>query len=360
MALTAVPLRPRCANPLPARTRRQDDAAELSAPGAPPSPAAAQPFRIARRFAADLAAEREACRAGLLERPARIEAKHFYDAVGCALFEAICGLPEYYLTRTEARIFERHREAIRRELPQQPQWVDLGCGNCAKSEPWLHAVGASRFIGVDIAAEWLEQALAGVAPRFPGVECIGVATDFSAGVDLMDTIGERPGQPPVFFYPGSSLGNFTTEGALVLLRSIREHLGGEGSLLIGVDLVKDTSVLEAAYDDALGVTAAFNRNILRVVNGLLGADFDPAGFAHRAFFDPVGSRIEMHLVANHSQSVRLGADTRRFETGEAILTEYSHKYTIDGFARMLSDAGFGRQKVWTDDDAWFGVFLAHT
>ncbi|HEX7157349.1 MAG TPA: L-histidine N(alpha)-methyltransferase [Burkholderiaceae bacterium] len=360
MALTAVPLRPRCANPLPARTRRQDAAGELPAPAGLPRPAAAPICRISKKFAANLAAERDACLAGLLERPARIEPKHFYDAVGCALFEAICGLPEYYLTRTEARIFERHREEIMRELPERPQWVDLGCGNCAKSEPWLNAVGASRFIGVDIASEWLEQALAAVAPRFPGVECIGVSTDFSGGVDLADTIGERPGEPPVFFYPGSSLGNFTSEAAMVLLRSIRAQLGGDGCLLIGVDLVKDTGVLEAAYDDALGVTGAFNRNILRAMNRLLGADFDPAGFAHRAFFDPAGSRIEMHLVANRSQSVRLGAETRRFDAGEAILTEYSHKYTIGGFARMLSDAGFGRQKVWTDDAAWFGVFLART
>ena len=186
-----------------------------------------------------------------------------------------------------------------------------------------------------------------------------MVSDFTQHLDLSQLIGERPEAPPVFFYPGSSIGNFTRPDALRLLRSIRAQCGTHGRLLICVDLLKPRDVLEAAYDDALGVTAAFNLNVLDVVNRELGADFECDRFAHRALFDSQHGRIEMHLVAQCDQDVRLGERAvRHFNEGEHVLTEYSHKYSTTEFGAMLAEAGFGRFEVWTDPKDWFGVFLA--
>ncbi|MCW7539809.1 L-histidine N(alpha)-methyltransferase [Aquabacterium sp. A7-Y] len=297
-------------------------------------------------------------RNGLLQRPAHISPKFFYDAQGCALYSAICELAEYYPTRTEAAIFERHRDAIARRLPRGVQWVDLGCGDGAKSWPWLKPVEARRWVGVDISPEWLSMSLQAGGQQFVEVEFVGVATDFTRPLQLHHVLGQRPHWPRVFFYPGSSIGNFPPEQALALLGSVREHLGPEGRLLIGIDGVKDKAVLEAAYDDALGVTAAFNRNVLRVVNRELDADFDARRFAHRAVFNSRDSRIEMHLVAQGVQQVHLGTDQRVFDDGEAIVTEYSYKYTPESFAALLREAGFGSSWHWSDERGWFHVFVA--
>lgn len=309
----------------------------------------------------DAAAERARLREGLLAAEASIEPKHFYDPAGCALFDAICRLPEYYLTRTEAAIFARHRTAIAGRLPAGGQWVDLGCGDGAKSRAWLEAAAARRFVGVDIARGSLEAALAGIAACRRRIERVGVLTDLGGmtwPLALGRLLAERPGWPPVFFYPGSSLGNFAPAAAHALLRSIRGQVGGDGALLIGVDLVKDRRLLEAAYDDAQGITAAFNRNVLRVANRRLGADFEPARFAHEATFNAGAGRIEMRLRATTAQTVRIDGGSRRFHAGEAILTEYSHKYTLTGFGDLLAGAGFGRIEAWTDARGWYGVFLA--
>ena len=305
----------------------------------------------------DRHAQREELRRGLLAPQARISPKFFYDAQGCALYSAICELDEYYPTRTEAAIFERHRAAISRRLPHAPQWVDLGCGDGAKSWPWLDAVHARRWVGVDISAEWLRISLDAGRGRFDDVEFVGVATDFTRPLKLQRVLQRSPA-PPVFFYPGSSIGNFTPDEALPLLRSVREHLGPDGRLLIGVDGIKDRAILEAAYDDALGVTAAFNLNVLRVVNRELDADFSPRAFRHRAVFNAAASRIEMHLVAQAAHTVRIGADARHFTAGEAIVTEYSFKYTAESFAALLRDAGFGTLHRWADEREWFHVFVA--
>jgi dimethylhistidine N-methyltransferase len=295
---------------------------------------------------------------GLLAAEARIDPKFFYDPTGCALFETICTLPEYYLTRTEAAIFERHRADIVVHLPEPLQWIDLGCGSGGKSVEWLRAAPVRRFVGVDIAHEWLDGAVGAVAAQFPGVESRGVVADFSAPLAIHETLAERPDLSPVFFYPGSSLGNFSPLGALSFLQAVRGHLDGGGALLIGVDLVKDAATLEAAYDDAAGVTAAFNKNVLRVVNRLLDADFDPERFDHVALFNGEERRIEMRLRSRMAQIVSIAGAARAFREGEHILTEYSHKYTLDGFAMLLAAAGFSRQKAWTDSAGWFGVFLA--
>lgn len=314
--------------------------------------------RLVTRGLPEPAAERRRLRAGLLGPEARIDPKYFYDSRGCALFSAICGLPEYYLTRTEAAIFDRYRDDIARHLPAHGQWIDLGCGDGAKSVPWLAAAGARRFIGVDIARESLVGAIATMADRFARLDCLGVITDLSQPLALDDLIADHPGWPPVFFYPGSSLGNFTAAEGLALLQSIRRHLGNDGALLIGIDLIKEPALLEAAYDDAQGITAAFNRNVLRVANRLLDADFVPERFDHLARFNAAEGRMEMHLRARQAHGVRIDGSRRAFAAGETILTEYSHKYTPAGFAHLLERAGFGERHAWTDARGWFAVFVA--
>ena len=329
--------------------------------------------RVVVRSTVDDVAEREALREGLRAKPARTSPKFLYDAQGAALFTAICELDEYYPTRTEASIFERHRVDIAASLPGGAQWIDLGCGDGLKARAWLEPAGADRYVGVDIAEPWLRTALQSLSSslaknrqaRARAIEVLGVVADFTRPIDLHDLLAERSAMSPVFFYPGSSIGNFTRNEARPFLTSIREHIEAHpaagGKLLIGVDLVKDRATLEAAYDDAIGVTAAFNRNVLRVANRMLDADFDPSAFVHRAVFDESTGRIEMRLISSTNQTVRIGDTSVDFHEGETIVTEYSHKYTVEGFAALLESAGFAadeRLRCWTDDRGWFGVFVA--
>ena len=326
--------------------------------------------RVVVKAEIDDAADRAAFRAALLAVPATSSPKFFYDPQGSALFGAICELDEYYPTRTEAGIFERHRADIARALPIGSQWIDLGCGDAVKSRGWLAPARVRRYVGVDIAEPWLRTALgtltASLVDADNPVDVLGVVADFTRPFDLHDVLAEAPDAPPVFFYPGSSIGNFVRDDARAFLASIRDHIerhpaAADGRLLIGIDLVKDRAMLRAAYDDAIGVTAAFNRNVLRVANRLLDADFDPAAFEHRAVFDETYGRIEMQLVARHDHEVRIGDATRAFARDEVIVTEFSHKYTVDGFASLLAAAGFAggdRLQCWRDDRDWFGVFVA--
>lgn len=302
--------------------------------------------------------ERSEMLAGLLKRSATIDPKFFYDAQGCVLFNAICELDEYYPTRTERDIFEQYRSQISAALPRDAQWIDLGCGDCAKSMAWLDHVSVRRFIGVDIAADWIAQAVQSVARAHPQVECHAEGADFTRGFDMHEMLGDVQAQPPVFFYPGSSIGNFAPDAAVTMLQSVRDHLGSSGGLLISVDLRKDAAVMKRAYADALGVTAAFNKNVLRVANRILGSDFRPENFSHQSRFDEVRGCIEMRLVANAKQFVRMGGEIRVFEEGEPIVTEHSYKYTPEQFGALLERAGFSRHQMWTDEREWFGVFLA--
>ena len=328
------------------------------------SPGRAEP-RVVVQATIDDEADRAALSTGLLAAVATSSPKFFYDPQGAALFGAICELDEYYPTRTEAQIFESHRRDIAASLPHGSQWVDLGCGDGAKARGWLEPAGARRYVGVDIAEPWLRSALAALVNGGVRTEVIGVVADFTRPFDLHAVLAERTGMPPVFFYPGSSIGNFVRDDARAFLEAVRDHIENHpasgGKLMIGIDLVKDRSTLRAAYDDAIGVTAAFNRNVLRVANRLLDADFDLAAFAHRAVYDETFGRIEMQLVARSRQTVRIGDATRVFEAGEAITTEYSHKYTVDGFTALLESAGFAtgdRLRCWRDPRHWFGVFVA--
>jgi len=313
-------------------------------------------YRVVHRLEIDPVAERRALVAGLRATPPRIPPKYFYDDLGSALYGAICALPEYYPTRTEGAIFSAYRAEIAQAIGTGGQFVDLGAGDCSKGESWLPFVAAKRYVAVDIASGVIERALSRLAPAFPGVEMLGVITDFTLGLALRPDLVELP---TTFFYPGSSIGNFTPDDALLFLQAIERHCEVPGSgLLIGVDTIKDRVRLDAAYDDSLGVTAAFNRNILNCVNRVLGSDFVPSAYAHRGFFNAEAGRIEMHLEAMSTQVVTLDGAPRTFNAGERLHTEDSYKYVPADFAARLKQAGFRTVRCWQDAHGDFAVFHA--
>ncbi len=296
--------------------------------------------------------------AGLLAPAARVSPKFFYDALGSRLFDAITELDEYYPTRSEAAVFGAHGAAIAGAAlaasGPAPVLVDLGAGNCEKAARLFAALAPRRYVAVDISVDFLRQSLQCLQREHPTVEMVGIGLDFSARLELPAGVVDGPA---VVFYPGSSIGNFAPDDALRLLRDARRAARG-GALVIGVDLVKPVAVLEAAYDDRLGVTAAFNLNLLRHLNRLLGADFDVRLWRHLAFFDAAASRIEMHLEARTAQTVRWPGAERTFAAGERIHTENSYKWAPTDFATMLRDAGFADVRHWSDARGWFAVFVA--
>lgn len=314
-------------------------------------------YRIVNRSKPADAAERDEVIAGLMAQPPRIAPKYFYDELGCALYGAICRLPEYYPTRTEADLFREHREAIAQAIGQGRQFVDLGAGDCCKAQSWLPFANPSRYVAVDIAAAELERSLARLAPDFPEVEMIGIVADFSRDLPIDDLLDARP---TTFFYPGSSIGNFTPDESVAFLARIRELSAKRppSGLLIGVDGKKAKPLLDAAYDDKLGVTAAFNRNALLHLNRRFGFDFALDGFVHRGFYNENAGRIEMHLEALRHQRVRLGGQVRAFYAGERIHTENSYKYHPHEFERLLHAAGFGDVKRWDAAGRGYFVFYA--
>jgi len=311
--------------------------------------------RFIQTWLADAQAERDAARAALAATPASVAPKFFYDRLGSHLFEAITELTEYYPTRTEATIFAAHGADMANAIGAGMALVDLGAGNCAKAARLFPLLEPKRYVAVDISVEFLRDALRDLQRDHPQVRIAGLGQDFSTRLDIpAELLGD---DRPVFFYPGSSIGNFTPDEALAFLRRVRQRAGG-GGLLIGVDLVKPSDVLEAAYDDGLGVTAAFNRNALVHLNRLIGSDFVPRQWHHVAFFDDVKSRIEMHLEASQDVEVSWPGGGRRFAAGERIHTENSCKYTASSFADLLVDAGFDAPRRWTDPAGWFAVFWA--
>ncbi|WP_077402778.1 L-histidine N(alpha)-methyltransferase [Janthinobacterium sp. LM6] len=292
---------------------------------------------------------------GLLARQAWTSPKYLYDALGSKLFEAICALPEYYPTRTEAAIFARHGAEIAHAVGPGGTLIDLGAGNCAKAASLFPLLHPAQYVAVDISYDFLSESLSRLQQRFPHIEMTGLGLDFSSRLDLPDSVREAR---RLFFYPGSSIGNFAPEQATAFLRRLRANADGDGGLLIGVDLVKDDAILDAAYDDALGVTAAFNLNMLRHVNGLIGADFDVRAWQHHGFFNADERRVEMHLEARSEQVVHWKGGQRRFAKGERIHTEDSYKYTRATFVGLLEQAGFSTVQVWTDPQQWFAVIYA--
>eukprot|EP01034_Spumella_vulgaris_P031892 gene31892-39399_t len=292
---------------------------------------------------------------GLLAERAYTSPKYLYDSLGSKLFEAICELPEYYPTRTEASIFERHGAEIAQAVGRGSTLIDLGAGNCAKAASLFPLLHPAQYVPVDISRDFLLEAVSRLQQRFPHIEMTPLGLDFSRSFHLPASV--RP-ERRVFFYPGSSIGNFAPHEAIAFLRRMRANEQGDGGLLIGVDLIKDGAVLDAAYDDAIGVTASFNLNMLRHLNHLIGADFDVTQWQHRAFFNAEESRVEMHLEAREGLTVSWQGYERHFARGERIHTEDSYKYTRRSFIDLLQEAGFAATRTWTDDAEWFAVLHA--
>ena len=291
---------------------------------------------------------------GLMAPTAFTSPKFLYDQLGSKLFEAITALPEYYTTRTEASIFAANAAEMAMAIGPIGSLIDLGAGNCEKASTLFTALRPRRYVAVDISVEFLREALGRVSREHPQIEMAGIGLDFSASLRLpRDMIAGRP----VFFYPGSSIGNFTPEQALKFLRGLREQ-AGDGGLLIGIDLVKSASILEPAYDDALGVTAAFNLNMLLHLNRQIGSDFGPQDWRHIGIYNAGQSRIEMHLEARQPLTVTWPGGSRHFVAGERIHTENSYKYTLSGFHQLLAKSGFGTGRHWTDDRDHFAIFWA--
>jgi len=299
--------------------------------------------------AADMRAE---VLAGLASARKRIAPKFFYDAAGSRLFDAICEAPEYYPTRTEIGILRRDGADMAALLGRDALLVELGSGSSLKIRVLLEALRPAVYMPVDISREHLLHSARSLAETFPGLEVHAVCGDYSRPLPLPLKDLDHP---RAAFFPGSSIGNFEPPEAERFLRRVGGMLGPGGRLLIGVDLLKDRRVLEAAYNDADGVTAEFNLNLLRRINRELDGDFDLGAFRHDAFFDAAEGRIEMHLISTRAQQVRVAGETFGFRDGESIHTECSYKYSIDGFQALARRAGFDPERVWTDPASLFSV-----
>lgn len=288
--------------------------------------------------------------AALGSRPRTISPKFFYDAAGSRLFDRICDLPEYYPTRTEFALLGEHADEMAALFGAGADLIEFGAGSVTKVRLLLDAWRQpGRFVPVDISAEHLHQSAAQLRLDYPQLDVQPLAADFTRPLPLPQGAARRVG-----FFPGSSIGNFGPVDAVRFLRQAAHSLAG-GGLLIGVDLVKDPAVLHAAYNDAAGVTAAFNRNLLARANRELGTDFDVDAFAHYAFYDPRHQRIEMHLLSRCAQTVTLAGREFDFAEGESLHTENSHKFTIDSFRTLARQAGFEPRQVWVDADRLFSV-----
>ena len=292
---------------------------------------------------------------GLAAPRKALPCKWLYDAEGTRLFERITSLPEYYPTRTEQGIFAVQGAAMAARIGAGAAVVELGPGDGAKAVQLLRLLrDPAAYVPVEIAADWLRAAAARVAAACPGLPVWPVVADFTREFALPPTLGAAP---RLGFFPGSTIGNFTPVAATGFLRRLRATLGDGSRLLLGADLVKDPARLIAAYDDAAGVTAAFNLNLLARLNREAGADFDLAGFRHRAVWNAARDCVEMHLVSLRDQRVTISGRVIAFREGETIHTEDSHKYRLETFPRLAADGGWREEAAWTDPERLFSVWL---
>lgn len=289
---------------------------------------------------------------GLASRPRRIAPKFFYDEHGSRLFDAICELPEYYLTRTEMGILESCAEEVARLAGPETTLIELGSGASRKIRLLLEAVRPRRYFGIDISREFLRQSVERLAQDYPWLEVHAACADFMQDLNLPS--GAEQGKKLAFF-PGSTIGNFEPFEALIFLQQVRRMVQPDGALLIGVDLKKDPTLLHAAYNDSAGITAQFNLNLLQRLRAELGAEINPQGFKHRAFYNAARGRIEMHLVSHCAQDIRIHGQRFHFESGESIHTENSYKYTLDEFHAIARSAGLRPRQVWLDAAQLFSV-----
>jgi len=291
----------------------------------------------------------DALMTGLASTPKQISAKYFYDEVGSQIFDQICELPEYYQTRTETALLRRHAPEIAALMGADAEIVEFGAGSLRKVRILLDAAKPASYVPLDISGDYLAQVTRELAADYPSLQLKPVVADFTLPMEIPGAT-RRAG-----FFPGSTIGNFRPEAATALLRRMRGALNG-GGLLIGVDLVKDPARLHAAYNDAAGVTAAFNKNILLRANRELSTDFDADAFIHYAPYNVQMQRIEMYLVSLKRQTVTFPCGTQfEFAQGEPLYTEDSHKYTIESFREMAARAGFSPRAVWTDEERLFAI-----
>jgi L-histidine Nalpha-methyltransferase len=294
--------------------------------------------------------------AGLNLPQKMISPKYFYDERGSRLFEQICDLQEYYLTRTEIRIMRENISEMVKEIGPHVSVIEFGSGSGLKTRILLESlVELFVYVPVDISMEHLLETSAALKEDFPGLEILPVAADFTRPFPL-----PQPANMPVrnlVYFPGSTIGNFEPEAAIELLRVMHQEAGAGGALLIGVDLKKDRQMIESAYNDSEGVTAEFNLNVLRRLNREYGSDFDLDKFIHTAIYDESSGRIEMCLVSQHDQEVTLGEHLFSFTEGEKIITEYCHKFSLEDFRELASAAGFEHVNTWLDPNRWFSIQL---
>jgi L-histidine Nalpha-methyltransferase len=294
---------------------------------------------------------RDALLRGLRSEPKRIPCKFFYDVEGCRLFREICALPEYYPTRTEFALLREHAEEIAELSGADVEVMEFGAGAGEKIRVLLNALTRPRaYIPVDIAASWMADVVESLATDYPDLPLIPLVCDFAG--ELSWPVKSRARR--VGFFPGSTIGNFEPDEARAFLARTARLLNG-GSLLIGVDLVKDPALLHAAYNDRAAVTAAFNLNLLARANREADGNFDLSRFSHYAFYNPVARRIEMYLVSKMRQDVSVCGRRVCFSEGESVLTEYSCKYTVDEFQQLASSAGFVPRAVWCDAARLFSL-----
>lgn len=293
---------------------------------------------------------------GLLQSQKTLPAKYFYDKQGAELFEAICELPEYYPTRTELAILEQYAGEMAAALGENCLLIEPGSGAGAKARLLLQEmIAPAGFVPIDVAAEQLERVAANIHHDHAMLPVYPTVGDFSQ----LESLPELPNGSRAVFFPGSTIGNFAPQQAQSLLSRFANWVGSEGQLLIGIDLVKPIAELEAAYNDTAGITAEFNLNMLRHINRELGTDFDLSAYRHRAPWQPQHSAIRMELVSTKQQVVSVGNEKIAIAEGEAIHTEYSHKYTVAGFEGLLAQAGWRAQRCWQDSQQRFAVFLAN-
>ena len=292
---------------------------------------------------------------GLTAPQKRLSPKFFYDTRGSHLFEAICETPEYYPTRTETGILRRYAPEIAEAVGPSCLLIEPGSGSMEKVRLLLKALRPAAYLPADISGEHLLRAAKSLAAEFPWLQVHAVAMDYSQGLHTLDETELSEGSKKVVFFPGSTIGNFEPAEAADFLHRAARLVGPGGGLLIGVDLKKDPAVLHRAYNDAQGITGAFNRNLLHRINAELGADFDPDRFHHYAFYHAPKGRIEMHLISRGSQSVQLAGNRLAFADGESIHTENSYKYAIGEFRELAQAAGFRAAGCWTDAHSLFSV-----
>jgi L-histidine Nalpha-methyltransferase len=291
---------------------------------------------------------------GLRAPRKHLPSKYFYDAAGSELFERITELTEYYPTRTERAIMERHAAEMADVIGPRCLLVEYGSGSSAKTRLLLdHLRDPAGYVPIDVSSDQLRSAARAVALDYPAVEVLPLYGDFTRPLTL--PVPRRPAVRRVVYFPGSTIGNFTPSEAIALLRRTAQLCGPNGAMLLGADLRKDRRLLEAAYNDTQGVTAAFNRNILARINRQLGADFALGQFGHHAFFNAAEGRIEMHLVSRRQQRVHIDGEEFDFAAGESIHTENSYKFTLSELRELAAAGGFETQRVWTDDAHYFSV-----